>query len=100
RLPPTPPLVPYTTLFRSSWRDQFQQLRQFFVSDGVIHHLALPTSAHHAVAPQYTELMRDRRAIHSGSSGDVCNAEFAVKQRDKEDRKSTRLNSSHVSISY
>src|SRR5690625_5972524 len=62
RRPPSPPLFPYTTLFRSVQ--------------------ALGGANNHAV------VMPD------------ANIEFAAAQVASGDRKSTRLNSSHVAISY
>src|SRR5207249_10169272 len=77
RRPPRSPLFPYTTLFRSDvlWRDPGgHQQRQVRASPG----------------PRRSAADRSRR-LPDDQSGDG---------RTREDRKSTRLNSSHVSISY
>src|SRR5438874_6843636 len=72
RRPPRSTLFPYTTLFRSSRRDA----------------LRLGPQARPASGPD-ARLPRARRGI-------------AVRKEplEREDRKSTRLNSSHVEISY
>src|SRR5437868_11493095 len=78
--PPRSTLFPYTTLFRS-WR--------FWVS---------PTRERRGFAPRdsphcpYRAVCRDARAF-----GLTLSVGCPYRQRD---RKSTRLNSSHVSISY
>src|SRR5207253_7804874 len=97
--PPSPPspLFPYTTLFRSEARD-------------------LAPEMHAALVPQ-PHPMRKRRppaAMHQDHRGDLLTPldarrravpredarRLALKRRSIEDRKSTRLNSSHVAISY
>src|SRR5690625_7048286 len=69
RLPPSPTLFPYTTLFRSAPRDRGPRPRQRWVR------AARGAGAAAAAAP------------HTAG-------------RHERDRKSTRLNSSHVAISY
>src|SRR4051794_41376912 len=71
RPPPTSPLFPYTTLFRSPRRQRAERLQPG------IHHRII-------AAPRL-----DRDAVVAG-----------VEPAELEDRKSTRLNSSHPSISY
>src|SRR5690606_40058195 len=96
RLPPpaTPPLFPYTTLFRSP-----NQL-------GAGHR-----DAEHAFRTGHVVLGRDRDAGRRDGGPDRAAVEripLRVVQRPDgmgiqhvpEDRKSTRLNSSHVKISY
>src|SRR4051812_50004223 len=87
RRPPRSPLFPYTTLFRSMI--------------GVV----VPDIEN----PHFGELVRsvEDQAFAAGYRVLVCNTdETAEKQRAyldaliDEDRKSTRLNSSHMSISY
>src|SRR5690242_21602208 len=70
RRPPRSTLFPYTTLFRSQER----------VQSGQAAHAALRSADHRRVRP-----LRDGGARAGRSRGD---------------RKSTRLNSSHMSISY
>src|SRR5438874_9336268 len=81
--PPTPTLFPYTTLFRSVrtgvaqlWPCLLEQLQ--FPTAGV------PTAQH---APEHLE------------GGPSSEAHGTVRKMGQ-DRKSTRLNSSHVEISY
>src|SRR5436309_15678952 len=71
RRPPTSTLFPYTTLFRSEPVAK------------AVHALARPRAHHHAFHPGVHRVEPVHEAI------DV-----------EEDRKSTRLNSSHVKISY
>src|SRR5438876_5274274 len=73
RLPPRPPLFPYTTLFRSG--------------PAVRHRLN--TVEHHVEHRLFDE-------VHVNLDRDCFRRQFV----DQIDRKSTRLNSSHPSISY
>src|SRR3712207_7594638 len=75
RRPPRSTLFPYTTLFRSRGRLQLS-VRVGLVSFAHVH------------SPAYAGVLRDLDA-----------ADF-VGITDEEDRKSTRLNSSHANISY
>src|SRR5699024_11703333 len=89
-----PPLFPYTTLFRSS---------------GTCADILLPP-----IALIYNRLSWLERTTHPYSAHETTSVAKALKQMqtpaqrqidpvqccDTEDRKSTRLNSSHVSISY
>src|SRR5690242_20904155 len=74
RRPPTSTLFPYTTLFRSS--------------------LAEATPPRDSVRASHC-----RRHPHSPLLGEI-HEHAANDAADAEDRKSTRLNSSHMSISY
>src|SRR5690349_23937472 len=74
RRPPRSTLFPYTTLFRSD-------LLQRAVKD---------LSAQTGKDPGRTELTAD----------EIAASDKKVEERIAEDRKSTRLNSSHVEISY
>src|SRR5690349_22573218 len=74
RRPPRSTLFPYTTLFRS-----------YGLQPARTHAAALGALAHHAdCAGEFTALSGGPAGSHGGAS----------------DRKSTRLNSSHVEISY
>src|SRR5262245_63629163 len=80
--PPTPPLFPYTTLFRS-------QVRQ-------------PAQRRAARLARLRDLRRQRGRRRRGHALEQpVGHELAVQRRGAElDRKSTRLNSSHLGISY
>src|SRR5690349_23102463 len=83
RRPPRSTLFPYTTLFRSGTDDGDQRLRLLQDDDG----------DEVAVKERFREEdRRDRRG--AGADGDSGGDE------GRADRKSTRLNSSHVEISY
>src|SRR5690606_39475810 len=88
RRPPTPTLLPYTTLFRSPSQAPMHTMKCLMVKNGkqfVCTHL--PGIMGQEVV--------DHVAVWCQLTGDVqSRAEFG------EDRKSTRLNSSHVKISY
>src|SRR5699024_12406860 len=81
RRPPPVPLFPYATLFRSRWGP-----RGYGRLSGV---LGLPVLLATALAP-------GAGAVLAEVTGSYATG-FAEPRRD---RKSTRLNSSHVSISY
>src|SRR5688500_19599672 len=74
RPPPRSTLFPYTTLFRSSAR-----------------RMTRPPSASIRVSTG---------AVHSSSISAITASLFGVSDRAASDRKSTRLNSSHLVISY
>src|SRR5947209_15643613 len=76
RRPPRSTLFPYTTLFRSSFWTCASQ------------HLILAPKFGFSAAEPKTRASCGRSAVRSGS------------RRTAEDRKSTRLNSSHANISY
>src|SRR5699024_11953453 len=85
--PPTSPLFPYTTLFRSnrcSPGRSWQNLSRRVGLVGVLVGCPVPAQQ----SPQR------RHAVRGGASGRRLTAAGQL------DRKSTRLNSSHVSISY
>src|SRR5688572_31179906 len=79
RRPPRSTLFPYTTLFRSQDR-----LRQAAAAGGNQPQRSLRTSG-----PCHCRRHRDSR-----------HRDTRARRRDLEDRKSTRLNSSHSQISY
>src|SRR5256885_10772550 len=88
RRPPRSPLFPYTTLFRSSdqltlaRQDQFQRFRRRLGRTQCVEKTGLLQQARQP--GQYVQV----RAI------------IAAADQEEEDRKSTRLNSSHLVISY
>src|SRR5688572_31249984 len=77
RRPPRSTLFPYTTLFRSTAQH-------------------LP-ARHHVSGGRRAHLARNRRGA---ALPDVGQPMVAASQSGREDRKSTRLNSSHSQISY
>src|SRR5690348_18058874 len=82
RRPPEPTLFPYTTLFRSPARDFGERAgigRRVIAEDDVTH---IDTAV----------VMQDRQELTMGENDPSI--------KSVEDRKSTRLNSSHPSISY
>src|SRR3712207_8362402 len=84
RRPPRSTLFPYTTLFRSA-HDR-----------GLADHVRAPHVEVHAL-----DLLR----VVGGEAGEEQHADRADRQRQsarlqEQDRKSTRLNSSHANISY
>src|SRR5690606_39975850 len=82
RPPPRSPLFPYTTLFRS-WR-----------SDPHAERPALPGRPPQALQPHH------RAGEHRGRRPLLHPEPAVVLGQLRRDRKSTRLNSSHVKISY
>src|SRR5690349_23978361 len=78
RRPPRSTLFPYTTLFRS-WRSE--------AADGLLLRVFSRTPERRGVVRAANFLRANRRALLANAPED-------------EDRKSTRLNSSHVEISY
>src|SRR3989442_2930884 len=86
RRPPRSTLFPYTTLFRSPHHQR--RVTHHVVEDPAALELALPEPGHVGSAV----LLR--------GPGEVRAAGERGAARPDEDRKSTRLNSSHVRISY
>src|SRR5256885_8530001 len=80
RRPPRSTLFPYTTLFRSSW----------LLSRGY-----QPKSALKLVGDRHSLRERQRLAVGRAACSDESR-----ERRHARDRKSTRLNSSHLVISY
>src|SRR5262245_64855801 len=82
RRPPPSPLFPYTTLFRSPGRRQARHVPRGRKGNG-------------ERSRERSRLARGRRAGRTRGA-----ATGARQVRDEVDRKSTRLNSSHLGISY
>src|SRR5437868_9054799 len=82
RRPPRSTLFPYTTLFRSGCLATSVKSR------------CVRGSGHHCGLARQADIRCDQR------QGQVARARGPEVVRSEEDRKSTRLNSSHVSISY
>src|SRR5690349_23667179 len=83
RRPPRSTLFPYTTLFRSAARRQHDD-----------RHVG-----RFRTAPQATADFKTQDALDHPVEDDDVGSVFG-RQDDRGDRKSTRLNSSHVEISY
>src|SRR5699024_12443421 len=87
--PPPPPLLPYTTLFRSPQPGTDPTLD--------VPHVGVSTTATASGG-------RDPGAVRAGAFGDRVAVRGELPEGPGvpagQDRKSTRLNSSHVSISY
>src|SRR5699024_12114045 len=88
-LPPSSSLFPYTTLFRSRKRGQFLD---------IVRHLAVVFPGD--VDGGGMQAQCSARIPQSPPSPDRLTGRHAGEIRRRRDRKSTRLNSSHVSISY
>src|SRR5206468_8764562 len=91
-LPPTPPLFPYTTLFRSICIDAAAPAR-----DAADRNIPTASQSRYA-APAH--LTTAKAAAEAASNAARPNAATSVCTTQPEDRKSTRLNSSHDQISY
>src|SRR3712207_7382097 len=92
--PPRSPLFPYTTLFRSD------RVRVWVEDEGP----GIPPQERERVWLPFLRLQRDRNGATGGSGiGLAVVRELALLHGGEtwvEDRKSTRLNSSHANISY
>src|SRR5689334_24530536 len=80
--PPGSTLFPYTTLFRSP-------------AD-----VALQAIERNRIGEDFRQQQRRRCAGHAHATTGFIHIDARVEVRDTRDRKSTRLNSSHSSISY
>src|SRR5437773_3630479 len=82
-------VFPYTTLFRSFWSAECTALGAAgegeALRDCVVHHQPIPMITSKTIAPIKANLLP---------------AGMTVRFLTSEDRKSTRLNSSHITISY
>src|SRR5690606_40083227 len=95
-LPPRSPLFPYTTLFRSRQRAHLLGARH---AEAV----RLSGAARRRLAAFAFAVWRRRHARinrRPAALGRPLDAASRLHSRRREDRKSTRLNSSHVKISY
>src|SRR5207302_10221679 len=88
RPPPRSTLFPYTTLFRSGAGAE-GHTRQ----DGAGEHFQLAPAQHHRAVGNGA----GRHDLHAAVADHAAAVDAAAQQQD---RKSTRLNSSHVKISY
>src|SRR5690606_41429774 len=90
--PPRPTLFPYTTLFRSMYYPYVEELGVFEQQDGFMDKELLTVA----------DLSPEDLPLNQNWSWDRILRSCFIKQADvlQGDRKSTRLNSSHVKISY
>src|SRR3712207_7863073 len=96
RRPPRSTLFPYTTLFRSNGRFRDGLPESFRVAD-IVHCVSRATVAE---ACRYGLDPAKVRLIRSAVDAAYFTAPSAPRRAGDEDRKSTRLNSSHANISY
>src|SRR5690606_41317206 len=94
--PPASALFPYTPLFRSNPFDAARRSHRILVVAAVGNSFCGEGDEVCAVAWQHFAAVGDAEAF-SGQRGDPADG---LAQREDGDRKSTRLNSSHVKISY
>src|SRR3712207_9380992 len=98
RRPPRSTLFPYTTLFRSA------ELARAGAYDLVVHRELGDARALDPAGEEVAHVLAvdGRRQLLEVVDGGVAAAELAVEAPEQlvEDRKSTRLNSSHANISY
>src|SRR3712207_7987041 len=91
RRPPRSTLFPYTTLFRSDGRQrEHAEHDHRHVADARVRHETLPIRLRE----------RHERAIEDADNGEGDHQRYELPRRIRQDRKSTRLNSSHANISY
>src|SRR5690606_40157295 len=95
RLPLTSPLSPYTTLFRS-WLDQFDYATPSHAGRMFVYVIAPDTPE----PLQYIELTPAFPESAWAPFGNIPQVSRLGNRLVAVDRKSTRLNSSHVKISY
>src|SRR5439155_17274484 len=97
RPPPTSALFPYTTLFRSDVRDLHAGLVQA-APDHRLHPLT-PARASAGVALSWCQTRHEEGSRLSAARVTASGTRRREERRGR-DRKSTRLNSSHVATSY
>src|SRR3712207_9248252 len=98
RRPPRSTLFPYTTLFRSAWRTPYAATKWAIV--GLMKSLAAELGPDdirvNAILPGIVEGPRIDKVIAARAK----QMGLSEAEMREEDRKSTRLNSSHANISY
>src|SRR5690606_41133416 len=98
RRPSASPLFPYTTLFRSRL-DHIAGKARVLADDDAMTVLAIAEIASGRHAERQDAIRRHRPRISEAAHA-VGAENLAFPRRRRRDRKSTRLNSSHVKISY
>src|SRR5690606_41403741 len=94
RHPPSSPLFPYTTLFRSNGDAVGTGARPWAIMVNPSLSPAATTMAEHR------EARKSQRVPSPSTAALAENLVSEARMSDSPDRKSTRLNSSHVKISY
>src|SRR5690606_42132953 len=95
--PPRTPLVPYTPLFRSPGWSENDETVIFSPSYGQLDYYA-PVLL--ALAKEYRDPRAQNLALWDKTLGSLQQTRYITRSGEQLDRKSTRLNSSHVKISY
>src|SRR5207248_4414106 len=95
RSPQTSTLFPYTTLFRSVLGIKVQQEKAGNMNLAVLEHG--PDGNGGCLIPNAKEVSGAGILVYMNVDGRIRDA---VRQAERQDRKSTRLNSSHRTISY
>src|SRR5207253_10375742 len=97
--PPHSTLFPYTTLFRSLHAPESTPVARVSVLDWIGNAAAQLLGRHGAVSDQANQVACSRQTVYDHAAK-VEAAVRAAQRPGPSDRKSTRLNSSHVAISY
>src|SRR5258708_31363843 len=97
RRPPSSTLFPYTTLFRSADQNVATMIQPLFEDLGEVHHLGHLALGEHVHVERNAALKLGQLEQRLHQNAGVDGARLRL---DDEDRKSTRLNSSHQIISY
>src|SRR5207248_10385475 len=98
--PPAPPLLPYTTLFRSLARDTAHPAEQLRAVEVVVirNHMAAHCEDTRSECPD-VKIMHRADARHLSQVLSQAHDVDMGRRAFQQDRKSTRLNSSHRTIS-
>src|SRR5256885_10091740 len=94
RRPPRSTLFPYTTLFRSN------RLRSRIENRGATVTLNAESECRARSVDVFRKRRGQRRLVRETQHGNAGTVAEAREERQRRDRKSTRLNSSHLVISY
>src|SRR5699024_11636653 len=94
--PPISPLFPYTTLFRS-----YMSMSELISLPDFLYHIHAITEPYFVDHPEIKKAHEHHSVIDELEQINIKRLiARALDERDETDRKSTRLNSSQVSISY
>src|SRR3712207_9561934 len=98
RRPPRSTLFPYTTLFRS--HQLLREVQLDHAGDRPREELAVVADQHHPGTRLLHEALELVEAGQVEVVGRLVQEQDVITRQEQEDRKSTRLNSSHANISY